>query len=112
MAEYPVQLIGMMIFSTTIVLAYLLKIIECAPIYDQAGNFIELNTSFRNFSNCLNYIYTTFLTVGYGEVVPKTNLGRFIGITTAVYGTIIVSILIIMIQDRYNLMEIESKVIG
>ena len=48
--------------------------------------------------------------VGYGDYYPKTNLGRFIGITAAIIGTTIVSILIISLQSNLTPSKIETQV--
>jgi hypothetical protein len=96
--------------STTMILAYILKIIEYAPMVDHFGE-LHQNQDFRYFFNSLWYVYITFLTIGFGDLYPKTMPGRAIGVFTAVYGTMLVSILIILIQANYALKPVEENVL-
>jgi hypothetical protein len=110
MAEYPILILSIISLSTTTMLAYLLRIVEYAPRVDLNGEILHTQGEFQKLSNALWYIYITFLTVGYGEYIPQTNPGRLIGIFTAVYGTILYSILVVLIQSKYALNKTQMKV--
>lgn len=50
--------------------------------------------NYRNLYNCFwNFVITT-CTVGYGELYPKTWLGRVVGIIISFYGVVFVSVLV------------------
>jgi hypothetical protein len=113
MAEYPILIVSITSLATTTVIAYLLRIVEYAPRVDSlTGDILPINNEFQKLSNSLWYIYITFLTVGYGEYIPKTNPGRLIGIFTAVYGTMLYSILVVLIENKYRLNKTERNVSG
>jgi hypothetical protein len=111
MTESPYKIIFYVTLATTCILSYMLRIFEYAPtVIDEAGTVEFRSTNFFYMSNCLWYIYITFLTVGYGDLFPLTNPGRVLGIVSAAFGTLIMSVLIIVIQDRFKLKPVESNV--
>jgi hypothetical protein len=111
MGLYPVIIISLLTLTTTTLLAYVLRIFEVAPEMNSYDGIIRNHTEFHNIFNTLWYIYITFLTIGYGDYVPLTNPGRCIGIFTAVFGTMVYSILIVTIHGRFRLTRTEMNVI-
>jgi hypothetical protein len=108
--QYPVYIMTTIAISTTLLMAYILKIIEYAPKLDDSGTFLQQNHDFQYYTNSLWYIYITFLTIGYGDYYPKTMPGRWIGVFTAIYGTLLLSVLIILVQENYALNSTEANV--
>jgi hypothetical protein len=109
--EYPVAIISILSIYSTLVLSYMLRIIEYDPPVND--HFIYPSTPanhVKSFESSLWYIYVTFLTIGYGEYMPNTNLGRAIAIFAALLGTFLVSLLAVTIQEYYNLKAREVNV--
>ena len=77
----PLTSVSCQFFSTVFVLAYLLRIFE-VPYYHKV-NEIE----FDEYFNSIWCIIITMTTVGYGDVVPHTPLGKFVNMLTALFGT-------------------------
>jgi len=48
-------------------------------------------------------------TVGYGDIYPVTVFGRVVAIICALWGTFIISLLIIVAQEIFGLSHIEMK---
>lgn len=60
----------------------------------------------NNFSNALWLILVTITTVGYGDYYPQTILGRLIIFVVAIWGTFIVSIMVVVVS---NTLKIEKR---
>jgi succinate-acetate transporter protein len=50
---------------------------------------------FSLFYNCLWTVIVTICTVGYGEVYPKSHLGRFVGIISCLWGFFVISMMVV-----------------
>ena len=48
-------------------------------------------------------------TVGYGDTTPVTDFGRAVAIITALWGTFIISLLIIVAAEIFALSHVEQK---
>ena len=55
------------------------------------------------FFNNIYFIITTITTVGYGDFVPVTTLGKALFIITAFYGGFIISLLIVSVEGIFSL---------
>ncbi|MDR0912002.1 MAG: potassium channel family protein [Methanobrevibacter sp.] len=60
------------------------------------------DSSFDNLSNSLWYVLVTLLTIGYGDMIPDTMLGRVIGVMIMVVGFSLLSILTAAISSIYT----------
>jgi Ion channel len=57
---------------------------------------------FNNLYNCVWCIIITVATVGYGDYFPISNCGRMVGILACLWGTFVVSIFVVTLN---NLLE-------
>jgi hypothetical protein len=96
--------------TLTIVLAYMLRIVEGGVELDDHEGVENPHYEFRYLGDALWFIYTTYLTIGYGDLFPKTNLGRVIGIVTSLIGTAITSLAIVTMLEKFNLNGYEKNV--
>ncbi len=62
-----------------------------------------------NYPNALWLILITTSTVGYGDYVPQTPLGRIIILFVAIWGTLIVSIMVVVVGNTLNMEKTEVK---
>lgn len=51
-------------------------------------------------------------TVGYGDVVPATIFGRLVAMFTAVWGTFLISLLILSVGNIFELNYQETKALN
>lgn len=51
----------------------------------------------------------TMTTVGYGDVYPKSHMGRMIGIIIAFWGVFYVSLFVVALTNILNFESVESK---
>lgn len=108
---FPFRFLIVFALSVTFGLAYLAKIIEGPVCLMFPKNDLENVMDFRYLSNCFWYILVTMATVGFGDYYPRTNLGRIIGLIAAFTGTIMVSLLIIAMQQALQLSTMQYKTV-
>ncbi|KAI6229520.1 CaMBD domain-containing protein [Aphelenchoides besseyi] len=62
------------------------------------------------YMNSLWFIMVTFMSIGYGDLVPATHCGRALAITTGIVGGLISSALIAVISRKLELSKAEKQV--
>lgn len=85
--------------------AYMLKVIE-GPVSRITGS-THMN-NYTNYGNCFWNIFVTMTTVGYGDYVPKTMLGRLITFLTALSGNILLAMNISFLQSKTQMTSDEE----
>ena len=62
-----------------------------------------MEVSFYNSTNNFCLIVVTMTTVGFGDYVPYTTLGKTVALITVLWGTFIISLLIVSVKDLFTL---------
>ena len=68
--------------------------------------------SSQDFSSMQNSIWNviiTFVSVGFGDIFPKTFFGRIVGISISFFGILVISFFVITVQDILNFTNNEEK---
>ena len=96
--DNPLLLIVIMFTSSSLIFGYAIYLAErslSVGIYEpQVAN---------NFANALWLILVTITTVGYGDYYPQTILGRLIIFIVAIWGTFIVSIMVVVVSNTLKI---------
>jgi hypothetical protein len=108
--EYPFQILAFFTASSAVLIAYLIRIVEYTDELMENNEQAKL-LKFKYLGDTLWYVVITYATIGYGDYCPKTNLGRIFGIIASLLGTYLTSIMVICLQHRYNLKDIEEQVL-
>ena len=58
---------------------------------------------FKEYADCLWYIFVTFATIGYGDLAPKTIIGRIIGMVGVMVGLSFSALITARLTDFLNL---------
>ena len=53
---------------------------------------VEESALFENFFDALYWATTTLTTVGYGDIYPSTDIGRFISMLSAIFGVAVIAL--------------------
>jgi voltage-gated potassium channel len=109
MVEYPYYVISVLTVTVTIILSYVVRIAENGEVIHDDGS-ITVYTDFIYFSNSIWYIYVTYAIIGYGDFVPQTTLGRIVGFATALCGNCLISLSLVMIQEKLSLNRTQYNV--
>ncbi|KAI6190510.1 CaMBD domain-containing protein [Aphelenchoides bicaudatus] len=85
---------------------------QCERHYDINKNVYN-NVNFppqHYYMNSLWFIMVTFMSIGYGDLVPTTHCGRMLAITTGIVGAGVSSALIAVISRKLELSRAEKHV--
>jgi hypothetical protein len=77
-------------------------------------NFPADSNGFQNWSfqwNAMWFIFVSMTTVGYGDLYPKTQLGRIITLIACLVGVYFVSMMMVFLNTKTNPSEKEEKVL-
>ena len=92
-----------LIFVTILVISYI--ILLCERPYPKADDLTE-------FASCLWLTLITMTTVGYGDVVPLTKIGRFVSAINACIGVVFLSLVIQGVVARVKMSSREQRVVN
>ncbi|MBO7476422.1 MAG: ion transporter [Salinivirgaceae bacterium] len=67
-------------------------IVTALIMFNAEGALDGENAHFQTFFDALYWATTTLTTVGYGDIYPATNLGRFISMLSAILGVAIIAL--------------------
>jgi hypothetical protein len=91
MKESPMNVLCYSLIMTLITFSFQLRLFE---------RHVEPN--FENITTAMWNMMITMLTIGYGDVYPKSHMGRFIGIVIAGWGVFYVSLFVVALQNILN----------
>lgn len=69
----------------------------------------HVNSNFAHITTAMWNMMITMLTIGYGDVFPKSHMGRLIGIVIAGYGAFYVSLFVVALNNMLELDSPEKK---
>lgn len=111
MRNAPITTFALMACVLIFSLSYTTRIFErpyyqyC--FYDQGVSFL----AFETLGSSLWYTIITMTSVGYGNIIATTPLGRFVTIITAFVGAFLLSLLVAIITEWFNMEERQTEAI-
>lgn len=108
MVVHPYRILIISASILAFIFAYMLRITD-GSIITVSDLALYYNIDMSKLPNCLWSASVSMTTVGYGDIYPFTNLGRFIIVICAVLGTTIVSLMVISMQNSLNLSGLELR---
>lgn len=104
--DHPLKLICIFYMLSASIFAYLVYIAE-RKLLLTTGN--DNASACTNYQNALWLILITTTTVGYGDYYPQTPLGRVIILFVAIWGTLIVSIMVVVVSNTLSMEKTELR---
>lgn len=71
---------------------------------------VDKSNNGYDYANAMWNVIITMTTVGYGDLYPKTFLGRMVTFFICIWGTCIMSLMVVAITNVFNLDSSETKV--
>jgi len=98
----------MMLFSLTI-LSFALRTFEYGVKDPSNTTSLKGDNDLQSLLSCFWLIIITMTTVGYGDIFPKSHLGRFIGVVACIIGMLIVSLMVVSLAVIVEFTNEEKK---
>jgi hypothetical protein len=104
--ERPYTVVGILMMFSILVFGFALRNIEVAFMHNKSSLKYQDWTSVWNGFWC---IIMTIMTVGYGDFYPQTNLGRGIAIFACLWGTFLISLMVVSLTVSVEFTSQEQK---
>ena len=95
----PELTVSIILAMSILVISYVLRIWEI--VYYRAINWMD----FEQFICAIWAVVITMATVGFGDVVPVSHVGRVIMMITSIWGTFIFTLVIVAFTAVFNLSQ-------
>lgn len=104
--ERPYFVVGVLMVLSIVIFGYGLRNVEVAFIKSVDKNLFQDWTYIWNGFWC---IIITILTVGYGDYYPQTHLGRMISVVACLWGTFLISLMVVSLTISVEFTPQEEK---
>ncbi|XP_052809203.1 small conductance calcium-activated potassium channel protein-like [Mya arenaria] len=104
MTLYPEYVLAIIMLFSFLTSSWILRLCE---MYGEDGSRDNVHASFLN---CMWLIAVTFLSVGYGDIVPTTYCGRAIAVMTGMMGAGCTALIVAILAKRLELSRSEKYV--
>lgn len=103
----PEQAVLTLFIVTVLVLSYIIRIFEIYyALHPQTDVFFNRKTE---FFDDVYFIVVTLTTVGYGDIEPRTLPGKIIIMFTAIWGAVLISLVVVMVSKVFEMSENQEK---
>jgi len=104
--ENPYLVVGVLMFFSIMIFGYSLRNVEVAFMQDKETKKFQ---DWRHVWNGFWCITTTIFTVGYGDYYPQTILGKGIAVVACVWGTFLISLMVLSLTLSVEFTHQEEK---
>jgi hypothetical protein len=104
--ERPYTMVGVLMVLSILIFGYALRNVEVAFMQN------KIIDKFQDWSYVWNgfwCIIITILTVGYGDFYPQTNVGRVIAVIACLWGTFLISLMVVSLTISVEFTPQEQK---
>lgn len=98
----PFWMMVIFVLPTALLASVAIRVFE-RPYMDINGQ------DFGDYRNCIWFTYVTMTTIGYGDYVTATELGRFVAIIIGVWGVFVFSMMIYIIDNTFQMSKQQNK---
>ncbi|KRX06937.1 hypothetical protein PPERSA_07100 [Pseudocohnilembus persalinus] len=105
MKEQPYTIVSIGFFCSLFYFSFLIRVCE-SPLIRQG------NQDFHSYYNSIWNMIITMTTVGYGDYYAQTHLGRFIIFIVSIWGTFIISMMVVTMTNTLDPDAAENRAIA
>ena len=105
MNDDPIKVTMAMMLSGLFIGSFCFRVFE-RPLEADSGQ------DFSDYGNCMWLVLVTMTTVGYGDFYPSTLPGRIIGLVICIWGVLVISIMVITVNNTLKLEKDEEKALA
>ena len=95
--DFPMKLVTICFFISICIFSFALRVAE------RSEEFTDKMANFTYLSNAVWLTVITLTTVGYGDVAPKTTIGRAVDQVLVLWGALIVSIMVAVLNNIFSM---------
>ncbi|MCQ2818786.1 MAG: potassium channel family protein, partial [archaeon] len=109
----PYTILVVTLFVVVVILSYMVRCFEYTVIdQDNLKEYLRGDHELQDMQNCVWMIIITMLTVGYGDIYPRSHLGRITVMISSILGNIIVSLIVVSLAVLTEFSAEEKKAYG
>ena len=101
-AQYPLYVIGISAITAMVLFSIVFRILE-RPLDSMTTYY------YSDYMNAIWFLFENMSTLGYGEYLPVTDLGRVVTVLGYFVGTSLFSLLVLILDDKIGLNTQQSK---
>lgn len=96
--EYPLTFTTVISLVFMFIFAFGFRVTE-GNLYYMNPYILGSKTGFESYDTCLWFTFITMTSIGYGEYVPKSDLGKLLAGLIAIFGVILNSFLVVALTE-------------
>lgn len=104
MKQRPYTIIFSSLIVTVSILGYCIRLFESDPVLNELSGH-----NYDNFYNCIWNVIITLVSVGYGDLFPKTFFGRIVAVLVCFWGIFFVSFFVVTVSNLITFSSSEEK---
>jgi len=93
--------ICVLFFCSVVTFSFILRVVEL-PYEQYLKNPADIRNNLRDYGSAIWLTVITMTTVGYGDIFPHTAFGQITAILTALWGTFVISLLIMVTAQIFE----------
>jgi len=97
------------LFNTILYLGSILFFAQAFRICESPISRVNGDMDHSSYINSIWSVILTMTTVGYGDIFPRTTIGRFVYFLCAMFGVVVVSMIVVAVMNELDMTILEQK---
>ena len=97
------------LFNTLLFIGSIMIFAQGIRICESPISRVTKEMNHFSYINSIWSVILTMTTVGYGDIFPRTNIGRLVYFICAMFGVVVVSMIVVTVMNMLDMSNVESK---